>query len=235
MIKRILPSLCLLPLVVSYPVSALEKGDKVARIGVTHLTVDTSSGTLDVVGPPTTPFPGTEVGASDETGLTGTIGYMVTDKLEMELALGLPFEHGVKPNAALSATLASQSLDGNADLGTTKQIPPIVSVNYHFKPEGKIKPYVGLGLNYTKFFDEEVKGGLEQAGYTTLSIDDSFGLAAQAGVDVDMGNGWFVNALVRHVDVGTEAKISGGAFGDLQVKDIDINITAFSINVGKVF
>ncbi len=160
---------------------------------------------------------------------------MLSSNVEAEIALGLPFEHDVNPNNVLDATLTAQQLDGKSKLGTTKQISPIIGFNYHFKPNSNIRPYVGLGLNYTKFFNEKTEGGLAQAGYSSMSIDDSFGLAAQVGVDVDVTKGWFLNAHVRHVDVGTEAKITGGAYGDLQIKDIDVDITVFSLNVGKIF
>ena len=215
--------------------SALEKGDWIGRIGATNFATDTSSGTVDIIGPPLSSLAGTAADTGDRTGLSGTIGYMITDKLELEALLGLPFKHAIKPNGGLSTALAGLGVTGPADIGETKHLPPIVSVNYHFMPKSKWRPYVGVGVNYTKFFSEKTSGGLAEAGYTDLKLDDSWGWAAQVGIDVDISKNWFLNATIRKANIETEAKINGGALGPLQIKDIDLDPTGYSIQIGRVF
>jgi outer membrane protein len=39
-------------------------------------------------------------------------------------------------------------------VGSVKHLPPTFSFQYHFMPDSKFRPYVGLGPNYTTFFDE---------------------------------------------------------------------------------
>jgi outer membrane protein len=59
-------------------------------------------------------------------------------------------------------------------------LPPILLAQYHFNPGGKFKPYVGAGINYTIFFNEDDSGAfLPNAGLTVsdLDLDNSLGWA----------------------------------------------------------
>ena len=44
--------------------------------------------------------------------------------------------------------------------GSTKHLPPTVSLQYHFRGNERVKPFIGAGLNYTIFFEEETRGPL---------------------------------------------------------------------------
>ncbi len=217
-------------LVVSGAAHSLESGDWIGRIGIGHISINSSSSTVDIIG--TGPVPDTGIEADDSTNLAGTIGYMVTDNWELELLLALPFRHDVSSNDTLSGVLGS-----SGNIATSKQLPPVLSFNYHFMPKNSMRPYVGAGINYTFFFDEKTTGALKNAGYTNLKLEDSFGLAVQAGIDIDITEKWFINAAVMWVDINTEAKISGasGAFGPLEVKDIELDPVVFIVQVGTLF
>ena len=71
-----------------------------------------------------------------------------------------------------------------------------------------------MGVNYTTFFDEEVRGGLASAGYGSLELDDSWGLAAQLGLDIDVSDHWFVNFDVRYIGIDTEASVRERSVGN---------------------
>lgn len=114
------------------------------------------------------------------------------------------------------------------EVAETKHLPPVVSVQYYFTPKASVRPYVGLGVNYTYFFDEKTKGALEG---TTIDLDDSFGPAAQIGVDVDVGKNWFVSADVRYIGIETTATLGGG----LGTVDVEINPLVYSVAVGTRF
>jgi len=217
-------------LTVSASAFALEKGDWIVRTGIGYLSINSSTTTVDIVG--SGPVPGTGIEADDSTSLVGSIGYMLTDKWALELLLALPFEHDLTSNVALSGALGSA---GN--IATTKQLPPVLSINYHFMPKNPWRPYVGAGINYTTFFDEQTTGALKNAGYTDLELADSWGLALQAGIDVDITKEWFVNTTVMWVDINTDAKISGvsGAFGPLEINDIELDPFVFMVQVGTTF
>ncbi|MBP8248059.1 MAG: OmpW family protein, partial [Phenylobacterium sp.] len=76
---------------------------------------------------------------------------------------------------------------------------------YHFAPAAKVSPYVGAGVNYMLFHS-----GKDQNGFT-VKLDDGFGYALQAGVDVAVKGPWSANLDVKKVFFETDAKINGGA------------------------
>ena len=73
----------------------------------------------------------------------------------------------------------SASTLGEVDLGEVSLLPPILTLQYHFRPDAKYRPYVGAGINYTIFYNEKAPG----TTVTAISYDDSFGWALQAGID----------------------------------------------------
>ncbi|WP_020161976.1 OmpW/AlkL family protein [Cycloclasticus pugetii] len=126
---------------------------------------------------------------------------------------------------------AGGSLGGLNQIGDTKVLPPTLTLQYHFAPTSNIRPYVGAGINYTHFFDSTVKGALDAPG-ADLEIDDSWGLAAQAGVDIDLNDTWFVNFDVKYIDIEADAHIKNGA--NIKV-DIDIDPIVWGIGIGRTF
>jgi len=95
------------------------------------------------------------------------------------------------------------------------------------QPRRRPLSYAGIGLNYTTFFSEKTKGALDG---TSLKLDDSFGLAVEAGVDVDINKDWFFNASLWRMDIDTEAESSLlGKF------DVAIDPWAVIVGVGKRF
>jgi len=131
---------------------------------------------------------------------TITAEYMFTPAWGIEVLASLPWQHEVKLNGVKAAT--------------TKQLPPTVSVQYHFNADSKVSPFVGLGLNYTTFFSERTTGAL--AG-TRLSLDDSFGLAAHAGLDFRIDEHWLVALDARWIRIGTDARVNGAKVGTVRI------------------
>jgi len=112
-------------------------------------------------------------------------------------------------------------------VATAKQLPPTVTLQYHFSPQAAFSPYVGLGINYTFFFDIETKGAL--AG-TSLDLDSSWGAALQLGADFRLAGDWRANVDVRWIDIDTEA--SGSATGSF---DVEIDPWVLTVGVGRRF
>ena len=111
-----------------------------------------------------------------------------------------------------------------------------------------VQPYVGAGINYTIFFEEDVTAELEEltgvladAGGPVpleLEVDDSVGLALQAGVDVVLDEKWHVNASVRWIDIDTDAEFTSPALDGatvITVDDVEIDPYVYQINVGYKF
>ena len=142
--------------------------------------------------------------------LTFSATYRFAPHWGVELLAALPFEHDVKLNA-----------DGTK-VAEVKHLPPTLSVQYHFAPESRIRPYIGAGLNATIFFDEETTGPLAD---NDLSLDTSFGPAAQLGVDIDIGTEWFLGLDARWMDIDTDAELSGASLGTVKIDPWVIGIT----------
>lgn len=188
------------------PVHAVQKGDWLIRGGLGHVSPTGESGTVPVVGG--------KLEADSSTNLAVNFTYMLSDNLGVELLGALPFKHDLMHN-----TLGK--------VGETKELPPTLILLYNFAPQSDVRPYAGIGLNYTTFFSEKTTGAL--AG-TSLKLDDSFGLAVEAGVDVDLNKDWFFNASLWRMDIDTEADSSLlGKF------DVAIDPWALFVGVGKRF
>ena len=164
-----------------------EEGDWMVRVGA-H-TVVPKSDNHDVV----------EV--ENGTMLTFNISYFFKPTWAVEVLAALPFDHDIE-------------LVNGGRVASTKHLPPTVSVQKHFQLNQRVKPYVGVGINVTEFFQEDTRGAL--AG-TDLELDRSIGLAAQVGVDVDLSNEWLLNFDVRYFDIDTDADLSGTDLGTVEI------------------
>jgi outer membrane protein len=195
----------------STPAYALKEGDWLAKVGAINVNPNDSS--TGFSGAPT-------VGATtkSDTQVSLTLTYMVQDNIGVELLLATPFTHDVY------ATGAGAALGKVAD---AKQLPPTLSVQYYFSPQEKMRPYASLGLNFTNFFDINVTDG--SATLTDLDLDDSWGLAAQVGVDYDMGDDWFINLDIRYINIETTGTSNLGNI------DIDVNPTIITVGAGFAF
>jgi outer membrane protein len=60
------------------------------------------------------------------------------------------------------------------------------------------------------------------AGPTSIDIDDSWGLAGELGVDVDVSDRFFLDLSMWYIDLEAEATLKTGGLGRQEV-DIDIN------------
>ncbi|MFK8068407.1 MAG: OmpW family protein [Gammaproteobacteria bacterium] len=213
----------------------LKAGDWIVRGRIINVapTVDTDEVEVPALGGFVA---GSGVDVNNSTVPELDITYMLTSHWGLELILGTS-QHDVSPEGA--ALIGA--LDGLAPLGTGSDdaieawaLPPTLLLQYHFMPESKFRPYVGLGLNYTIFYDEQVKGPLDIPG-ADLNMDQSFGLAAQIGADYDIGDsGWFFNVDVKYVQMDTTAKFRNTPVGNVSVH-VDIDPIIFGIGIGKRF
>ena len=146
-----------------------------------------------------------------QIGITGT--YMYTDNIGFELLAATPFTHEVK-------------LGGNK-VAEVSHLPPSFMAQYYFgQPDSQFRPYLGAGLNYTVFFDEKGYGSLNG---TKVSVDDSFGLALQAGVDFKIDQNWFANVSIWKIDIGTTVDTAVGKI------DLDVDPLAAMASIGYSF
>jgi outer membrane protein len=205
---------------------AHEAGDIIVRAGI--INVDPSGDSDSIVLPtePATVLPG-GVDVDDDTQLSIIGTFMVTDVWGVELLAATPFEHDItQPDLGI-------------DAGSTKHLPPTLSLQYYPRG-GKAgwQPYVGIGVNYTYFFDEEVDPALGEAlgavlgaSSARLDLDDSWGLAGQAGVDIPLNDNWMLNAGIWYIDIGTTADV----VTDVGTVSFDVDIDPWVYNIGIAY
>lgn len=187
--------------VFSSAANAYEKGDWLLRVGVGNVDPKSSNGLV------------ANVDSGTAVVFNGT--YFFTPNVGLEILAATPFSHDIKLAA-----------DGTK-VGETKHLPPTFSLQYHFDTQSAFKPYVGAGLNYTLFFDEETTGPLSGS---SLKLDDSVGLAAQLGTDFDISETMFVNLDIRWIDINTDAELDGAA-----LEEVEIDPMVYSLTLGWRF
>lgn len=138
-----------------------------------------------------------------------TFEYFVADNVGIELLAAWPFEHDVK-------------LGGVGTVAETKHLPPTLSLQYHFTNSSSITPFVGLGVNYTHFWDEKGKGVL--AG-VPVSLDDSWGVAAHAGLDFKIGGNGALRTDVRWINIETDVKVGGAPIGKVKIDPVVFGVS----------
>ena len=194
----------------------------IVRLRGIHVAPDDSSGDVSVNG---TAIGGSGVGVDEDTVPELDITYMITRNIGLELIL-----------ATSNHTVTARGVPAISSLGDvidTDVLPPTLTLQYHFNPEGKIRPYAGVGVNYTVFFDEKVRGPLDIAG-SDVRLDSSLGLAAQLGVDFMLQDNWFVNADIKYIKLDTTATFHDTAAGRVEV-DVDIDPIVVGFGFGKRF
>lgn len=138
------------------------------------------------------------------------VSYFVTPNVAVELVLTYPQKHTVRSNGA--------------DIGTLKHLPPTLSLQYHFTGMA-VRPYVGVGLNYTHFSSVSFKPAVVTALAPTVE-KNSLGLALGAGVDFPVGNGWVLNFDVKKVKIETDVSSFGKKAGTFKVDPVLVSLGA---------
>ncbi len=133
------------------------------------------------------------------------ITYFFTKNIAAELVLTYPHRVDVR--------------SGSTSLGTVTALPPTLLAQYHFTQFGPLKPYVGAGVNYTRFGSRE----LSTAG--TYSVEkSSIGYAAQIGADYMLTKNWGINLDVKYIQIKTDVLSAGVSAGTLDLSPIATSV-----------
>lgn len=211
----------------SMTANAYEAGDILVRARLINVMPNDSSDDLTVGG---TVVQNTDLKVEDNFSLDIDFTYMFTPNWGAELLLDISSKHDIKANGATLKTL-----NGNSnDIASVRVLPPSLVMQYHFAPNAAVKPYMGLGLNYTHFFDKDLDSDAKTAlGASNLDLDDSWGLVGQIGADFDIGNNWFINVDAKYIDIDTTATMNT-VLGKVKV-DVDIDPWVIGIGIGTRF
>ena len=218
----------LLALAIAAPIAqAHQAGDIIVRAGAITVDPHEDSGNIDhaVLGK----VAGSGATLNSDTQLGLNFAYMVTDNFGIELLAATPFSHdvGVKGMPGAFAGL-------NGKLGSLKHLPPTISaVYYPLDKSSAFQPYVGVGINYTWFFDTELSSVAEAKGFRGLDMKDSWGLAGQIGMDYMLSDNLMLNAQVRYIDIDTTGTTH--LAGDKVKVDVDVDPFVYMVGLGYKF
>jgi len=147
-------------------------------------------------------IPGSKVGVGDSVMPEVDFTYMATNHIGAELIVATT-KHSVSGRGTVS---------GLGDVANTWVLPPTLTLQYHFAPDGKVRPYLGAGINYSIFYSAKATPSLDAAlGATKVKLGDSVGYALQAGVDIPVSKKVFVNFDIKYIDMKTTARLTSGA------------------------
>lgn len=176
-------------------------GDWVVRVRAVNVDPQSSSSPL------------TGVDVSSEVIPEIDFNYFFTDNVAVKLVLTYPQKHDVTLNGA--------------PLGTLKELPPTLMLQYHFMHgsyESSFGPYVGAGVNYTRFSSVNLTG---------LDVDrNSTGGALQVGFDIPINKKLSFNVDLKKLWMKTDIKNSTtGAY----VTTLKIDPVLFGVGLGWKF
>jgi outer membrane protein len=157
---------------------------------------------------------------TDSTGLGLTINnkvipevdisYFYNKNVAVELILTVPQEHNLESKGT--------------KIGTVEHLPPTLLLQYHFDSNGGAKPYIGAGVNYTRFTRTDILGG-------AATLDkDSWGGALQVGVDIPLSKGLYLNVDLKKVYIKSNVYVGSTNVGDFKVDPV-----LFGIGLGWRF
>ena len=137
------------------------------------------------------------------------VTYFMSPNLAAELVLTTPQKQTVYANGS--------------EIGSFKHLPPSLLLQYHFTDFQGFKPYVGAGVNYTRFSDVSLPAG--------VGLDShSWGLAFQAGLDIPLDRNWSINLDVKKAYIRSDVYVAGSSIGRLKVDPV-----LYSVGLGYRF
>ncbi len=169
------------------------EGSWMVRARAVHLESDNGGGTT----------PALNLSMNNKWMPEVDVSYFFSPNVAMELVLTVPQKHTLYANGT--------------DIGTFKHLPPTLLAQYHFPMNG-FKPYVGAGVNYTRFSSVNLK-------VPGADIDrNSWGPALQVGVDIPLSNGLYLNLDMKKVYIRTDVSLNGTKIGDFKADPLLVGV-----------
>ena len=175
---------------------AVPAGTWSVAAGAHHVDPKSDNGTLDN---------GLSVDVDGDVRPTISGEYFIANNVGVELLAAIPFHHDI--------TLKTGDTTIDAE---TQHLPPTLSVQYHFDGYDlpmNVKPFVGVGVNYTTFFKERIYLG----NGNDLELDDSVGVAGHVGLDIPFAPTEAFRIDARYMDIKTDASLNGTDIGEVDI------------------
>ncbi len=152
---------------------------------------------------------------------------------QVELATGYP--PLTKTEGRGPSTLGSVPYNGQV-ISTARWLSPSALLEYRFgDSNSRIRPYVGVGLNYTRFFARQstAAGDAASGGPTSISLPASLGPALTAGLSYEITERWHVYASYSVAQVNS--RLTADTAGILRTSDIHFWPNALVVSAGYSF
>lgn len=144
---------------------------------------------------------------------TTPLDLSINNKSFGEIDVTYFFNKNVAAELVLTTPQRQRVYSAGSDIGSFKHLPPSLMLQYHFAEVQGVKPYVGAGINYTRFSGEALPPG--------ISLDShSWGSAWQAGVDFPIDKNWSINLDVKKTYIRTDVYQNGTSLGRLRVDPV---------------
>jgi len=163
-------------------------------VGGAYIDVHSKAAPLSFSPPKVPPINDARIEVDDASTAGFGYSYRFAPQWSFEAALGVPPKH---------KTYGRGALEPFGQLSTVTQVAPTVFVNYHVGRWGRFEPFVGVGLNYTKFTKgrSTKSGELAGGGPTDIKLSDSWGAAAHVGTSFEIDKRWSLITTVAYADV----------------------------------
>ncbi|NBW75307.1 MAG: OmpW family protein [Sphingomonadaceae bacterium] len=144
---------------------------------------------------------GSQTSANDNVVPTLAVEYFASDNVSIETICCLT-QHRVGGEGAIA---------GATILDHVLILPATVTLKYHVNA-GPIKPYIGVGPSVFFYIDEKPAATTQALGGRSVKLDNQFGLALQAGVDIPLGeNGFGVSLDAKKYFMNTRLHVFNAA------------------------
>lgn len=149
----------------------------------------------------------------DSTGL----GLAINNKTLPEVDFSYFFSKHIAAELILTVPQKHTLTSNGTAIGSLRHLPPTLTVQYHFDAPG-FKPYVGAGLNYTRFSSVNILGGAADVKR------NSFGPALQVGVDIPLTKTLYLNVDVKKVLIRTDVSAGGVKLGKFKADPLLVGV-----------
>ncbi|WP_394727619.1 OmpW family protein [Altererythrobacter sp. GH1-8] len=139
---------------------------------------------------------GTQSAANDNVTPTVAIEYFLSNNFSLETIAGVT-QHDVDGRGAL---------DGAELVSDLRIIPATLTAKYHFDLGEGFKPYIGAGPAYFIIFNDDAGADVAALGVTDVDLTNEFGIALQAGADIELNEGFGLSIDAKRYFIDTDAR-----------------------------
>jgi outer membrane protein len=208
---------------------AAEPLDNQIRVGLYYVHYFTSA---DDISGPFTP-PGLNLRLQDTETLYVAYVRRLSSRFDLELALGAP--PLTRTEGKGPASVGSVPYNGQV-ITTARWFAPTLLLEYKVLDEsGPLQPFVGLGVNYTRFYSRQftAAGNAASGGQTSIALPASVGFAATVGVSYNLSTRW--NAHLSYSVSRVHSTLTADTAGILRTSKIEFWPAALVASVGYAF